>query len=131
MEASKSEDKQLLTVSSPCLLLNHIAQRYSRTSRIIMEYVDNSLDDAEALYDENTKSYSRHINILVDIKRLKVLEPQEDLGTKTKLILRDGSGSSCSKIAEATHKPKKKKTRVDGKWITEVKVTDNCRGMNK
>jgi len=129
MEARKSDDKQLLTVSSPSLLLNHIAQRYTRTSRIIMEYVDNSLDDAEVLYDENKKSYSRPINILIEIKRLQVLGTQkEGLETKSKL---DCSGNTCSETVGETKKPKKKTTKVDGNWITEVKVTDNCRGMNK
>ena len=36
-----------LVVSSPALLLNHVAERYSSTSRILMEFVDNSLDDAD------------------------------------------------------------------------------------
>ena len=40
-----------LQVSSPALLLNHMAERYTSTSRILMEFVDNSLDDAESLYD--------------------------------------------------------------------------------
>jgi hypothetical protein len=39
-----------LNVSSPAVLLNHVAQRYSDTQRIVMEYVDNSLDDAGDLF---------------------------------------------------------------------------------
>ena len=40
-----------LRVPSPALLLNHMADRYGSTSRILMEFVDNSLDDAESLYE--------------------------------------------------------------------------------
>ena len=48
-----------LVVSSPALLLNHVAERYSSTSRILMEFVDNSLDDAEALFDAAENAYRR------------------------------------------------------------------------
>jgi len=39
-----------LTVSSPALLLNHMAERYSSTPRVLMEFVDNAIDDAEAFF---------------------------------------------------------------------------------
>ena len=45
-EGSPLPQELSLTVSSPALLLNHMAERYSSTSRILMEFVDNSLDDA-------------------------------------------------------------------------------------
>jgi len=54
-----------LNISKPALLLNRIAQRYSRLSRILMEYVDNSLDDAEKLYHRGKKTYKRHIKISI------------------------------------------------------------------
>ena len=54
-----------LQVSSPALLLNHMAERYASTSRILMEFVDNSLDDAEAMYDHNAGAYRR--DVLVDV----------------------------------------------------------------
>ena len=38
-----------MTVSNPSILLNHMAEAYPDLSRIAMEFVDNSLDDAEAL----------------------------------------------------------------------------------
>jgi len=57
-----------LRISQPALLLNRIAQRYSRLSRILMEYVDNSLDDAEKLFDRNTQCYQRPISIIVEIE---------------------------------------------------------------
>jgi hypothetical protein len=56
-----------LRISKPALLLNRIAQRYSRLSRILMEYVDNSLDSAEVLFDRRTNKYGRPISIRVEI----------------------------------------------------------------
>tara|TARA_B100000524_G_scaffold345628_1_gene244552 strand:+ start:698 stop:1468 length:771 start_codon:yes stop_codon:yes gene_type:complete len=51
-ETPLSQPVQLeLQVSSPALLLNHMAERYTSTSRILMEFVDNAFDDAEALYE--------------------------------------------------------------------------------
>ena len=40
-----------LCVSSPALLLNHMAERYTCFSRILMEFVDNSIDDAERWFE--------------------------------------------------------------------------------
>jgi len=57
-----------LQISQPALLLNRIAQRYSRLSRILMEYVDNSLDDAEKLFDRVNGAYRRPISIVVDVQ---------------------------------------------------------------
>jgi len=56
-----------LHISQPALLLNRIAQRYSRLSRILMEYVDNSLDDAESLFDRVQNRYRRPISISVEL----------------------------------------------------------------
>lgn len=58
-----------LEIPKPAVLLNRIAQRYSRLSRILMEYVDNSLDDAEKLFDRQTMSYTRPVSIMVEIER--------------------------------------------------------------
>jgi len=63
-----------LRISKPALLLNRIAQRYSRMSRILMEYVDNGLDSAETLFNRETNSYSRPISIQVIID--KSAQPQ-------------------------------------------------------
>jgi len=130
MKTSIPDDKQLLTVSAPSLLLNHIAQRYTRTSRIIMEYVDNSLDDAEALYKEKTDSYSRNINILVEMRRERVVEEStktEDKSTDVAKKNVDAAENSKTSVNSSMKKVPKKKQ----KWITEVTVTDNCRGMTK
>ena len=46
------EDTNLqLTISKPTLLLNHMAERYTSTPRVLMEFVDNAIDDAEADID--------------------------------------------------------------------------------
>jgi len=58
-----------LRISKPALLLNRIAQRYSRLSRIIMEYVDNSLDDAESVFDRTLGKYERPISIMVEVRK--------------------------------------------------------------
>lgn len=126
-------EKQLLTVSSPCLLLNHIAQRYTRTSRIIMEYVDNSLDDCEALFDEDANAYSRPIKIDVRINRTQKIgdlppppvPPVEEKAPVPPPV--PGSDGLPPKPAKKAKKPKAPPVE----WFTEVSVTDNCRGMNK
>ena len=46
-----------------------MAERYISTSRILMEFVDNSLDDAEALFDHDTGAYSRNVTIDVHVSR--------------------------------------------------------------
>lgn len=46
-----------LTVSSPALLLNHMAERYTSTPRVLMEFVDNAIDDAEAFF---SRDYGEH-----------------------------------------------------------------------
>lgn len=52
-----------LEISNPVILLNEIARRYETTERIVMEYVDNALDDAEVLYQENKGAYPYPIEI--------------------------------------------------------------------
>merc|ERR1719506_3594827 len=46
-----------------------MAERYSSTSRILMEFIDNSLDDAEALYDAAAAAYRREVSISVYVSR--------------------------------------------------------------
>ena len=66
---SSSPEALSLQISSPALLLNHMAERYSSTSRILMEFIDNSLDDAEAFYDTEAGAYSRSVSISVHVSR--------------------------------------------------------------
>ena len=63
-----------LQVSSPALLLNHMAERYTSFGRILSEFVDNSFDAAEPWLEEldhNTASaaagYSRPVRIAIAI----------------------------------------------------------------
>ena len=57
-----------LTVSSPALLLNHMAERYASTSRILMEFVDNALDDAEGWFDGEQYTRDVDIDVFVSIR---------------------------------------------------------------
>lgn len=120
----------MLTVSSPCLLLNHIAQRYTRTSRIIMEYVDNSLDDCEVLFDEGKGTYSRKIKVDVRINRQKLSET-DPAGAAAQVA---GLPAEDSKLPEHALAgmlgSKKKKGKANEHQVT-VRCTDNCRGMTK
>lgn len=54
-----------LQISDPAALLNEIARRYESPERILMEYVDNALDDAEALYRANADAYPYEVRIEV------------------------------------------------------------------
>ena len=56
-----------LEISDPVLMLNEIARRYETTERVLMEYVDNALDDAEALYVEHNQRYPYPITIDITI----------------------------------------------------------------
>jgi len=56
-----------IDVPRPDLLLNHMADRYTSTPRILMEFVDNSFDDAETFFDNSTNSYTRKVMIRVEV----------------------------------------------------------------
>lgn len=58
-----------LEISDPVLMLNEVAKRYETTERVLMEYVDNALDDAEALFRENENVYPYPIQIDITINR--------------------------------------------------------------
>ena len=55
-----------INIPDPQELLRHIAGMYQSATRVIMEYIDNSLDDAEAFY-ENRGRYPYPIEIALDI----------------------------------------------------------------
>jgi len=63
-----------LEISDPVLMLNEVARRYETAERVLMEYVDNALDDAEALYRDNgdVYPYPIHIELTVDRERRAV-----------------------------------------------------------
>jgi signal transduction histidine kinase len=56
-----------LVISNPVVLLNEIAKRYETCERILMEYVDNALDDAEVLFRQNNNIYPYPIEIELTI----------------------------------------------------------------
>ena len=58
-----------LEISDPVLMLNEVAKRYETTERVLMEYVDNALDDAEVLFRENGNAYPYPIQIDITIDR--------------------------------------------------------------
>lgn len=59
-----------INIPDPQELLRHIAGMYQSALRVIMEYIDNSLDDAEAFYAEKG-SYPRIIEITAAIDQRK------------------------------------------------------------
>ena len=67
--ASNTPGTISLEISDPVLMLNEVAKRYETTERVLMEYVDNALDDAEALYRENGDAYPYPIHIAITIDR--------------------------------------------------------------
>jgi HSP90 family molecular chaperone len=48
-EPTVTEAKLSLQIANPAAILNAIASRYESSTRILMEYVDNSLDCAEEM----------------------------------------------------------------------------------
>ncbi|MBE2223413.1 MAG: ATP-binding protein [Anaerolineae bacterium] len=58
-----------LEISDPVLMLNEVAKRYETAERVLMEYVDNALDDAEVLFRENGNAYPYPIRIDITINR--------------------------------------------------------------
>lgn len=64
------EEKIKIQISDPVNLLNSIADTYPSPKRIFMEFIDNSLDDAEELYRENNKyPYEIKMDAIIDIEQ--------------------------------------------------------------
>lgn len=65
----KFEQTQLsLTISDPVALLREVADRYSSAERVLMEFVDNPIDDAEEMLRLNgNTTYPRNIKIKVHL----------------------------------------------------------------
>jgi hypothetical protein len=59
-----------LTIQNPASFLNHISERYISVGRIIMEFIDNALDDAEADFRENHFAYSQPVEVKIVIDRV-------------------------------------------------------------
>ncbi|PID85597.1 MAG: hypothetical protein CSB13_07475 [Chloroflexi bacterium] len=69
--AAKTPGTIDLEISDPVLMLNEIAKRYETTERVLMEYVDNALDDAEALFREGGQAYPYPIRLDITIDRAR------------------------------------------------------------
>lgn len=64
------EEKIKIQISDPVSLLNSIADTYPSPKRIFMEFIDNSLDDAEELYRENNKyPYEIKMDAIIDTEQ--------------------------------------------------------------
>jgi hypothetical protein len=55
-----------INIPDPQELLRHIAGMYQSATRVIMEYIDNSLDDAEAFYEEKGR-YPYPIEVTLEV----------------------------------------------------------------
>jgi arsenate reductase-like glutaredoxin family protein len=58
-----------IRIGDPVGLINNIARLYQSVTRILMEYVDNSLDDAEEVFRANGERYPEPVNIRVRINK--------------------------------------------------------------
>lgn len=99
-----------LTISDPTLLLNEIATRYDSPVRTVMEYIDNSLDSAEALYRANGDRYPHEIRITVhiDTRQNRVTVTDNCLG-----MTRDTLRRIVEKVGESQ---KRGQTWVNGRF---------------
>lgn len=58
-----------ITISDPVSLINEIASRYENLERVVMEYVDNSIDDADDMAKANSGKYPYPIEIKIIIDK--------------------------------------------------------------
>jgi len=77
-----------LAISSPTLLLNSIAQRYTKTSRIVMEYIDNSIDAAETVFNRKTGRYNKPVRINVYVGKNSVRVTDNCAGMDQEMLTR-------------------------------------------
>ncbi len=90
-------------------LLNLISQGYGSLSRTLMEYIDNSFDDAdEYLFNQDEQKYIRDISITIEIDRSKnsISVTDNCMGMDT-----DSLAHLANKINDSVKKNKK------GTWV--------------
>jgi hypothetical protein len=81
------------------ILINNVASRYLSPSRIVIEFVDNSIDDMEGSYNSEDNSYPRRVNINVHINSKKnyvrIVDNANgmDVDTLTRLVSNVGDSS--------------------------------------
>jgi hypothetical protein len=91
-----------ITISDPVTLINEIAKRYETLERVIMEYIDNSLDDADDMATENNGTYPYPIKIQVTIDR-----------DDKRVIIRDNCrGMDFNTLSRIVHKIGESKKRA-------------------
>jgi len=94
-----------------------------------MEYVDNSLDDCEVLFDAESNAYSRPIEVHVRIDRQKAKKASEaDPAATAAQVAVPPVGTE--EAGNASESQRKKKPKKNEDKVT-VKCSDNCRGMTK
>lgn len=88
-------------------IVGNIAKIYQSTSRIFMEYIDNSLDSAESLFEKNNDSYPYPILINVKINSNEKTVTFEDncVGMTKENLLRivENIGNSDKRLNFATN----------------------------
>lgn len=62
-----------LNILNPASLLNDIAYRYASLPRVVMEYVDNSLDEHQDIAHSGTPSRNTKVSVLIDPKHRAML----------------------------------------------------------
>lgn len=79
-----------IRIGDPVGLVNNIARLYQSVTRILMEYVDNSLDDAEELFRAGKDRYPREIliRVRIDRKNRRVAVVDNCRGMKRRDLLR-------------------------------------------
>jgi hypothetical protein len=61
-----------LTVANPARILNNIALRYQSAPRILMEYIDNGIDDAEESFRKVNNLLRRLVSCLLLQKSYRI-----------------------------------------------------------
>src|SRR5579859_4314649 len=71
-------------------IVSNVAKIYQYTSRVFMEYIDNSLDNAEKLFDyiKSEYQYTIHINIKINTKDKTVTFEDNCVGMDKDNLLR-------------------------------------------
>uniref|UniRef100_A0A7S2SL75 Histidine kinase/HSP90-like ATPase domain-containing protein n=1 Tax=Mucochytrium quahogii TaxID=96639 RepID=A0A7S2SL75_9STRA len=84
--ASRGEEDLELTVADPTALLNAIASNYKSTGRIVMEYVDNSIDSGIHLRRETRDDATIEVHINIDRPRRNVWIRDNGYGMPCKVL---------------------------------------------
>ncbi|MFA5009789.1 MAG: ATP-binding protein [Patescibacteria group bacterium] len=115
-------------------LLNRIAEGYQSIEKVLMEYIDNSLDSAEIIFDEDTKRYGRDISITVAIDRKNnTVSIRDNCEGMDKITV----GGLANKVNESG-KPAQARAWVTGRFglgihafrlvAQALEVTSQCKG---